>query len=388
MKINKRYSFKNIILATFWIALGGATVFLLAAAIKSKPAKHCKSTEISIHDVSNNFFVDKKDILNTIAMVEGPNFIGKETGSFNLKKLETELEKNVWIRSAELFFDNNEVLKVSVKEREPVARVFTSTGTTFYIDDELAMLPLSEKFSARLPVFTNFPSDKKVLSKADSSLLGDIKTISLALQKDTFSMAMIEQVDITPQRIFEMIPKIGNQLIVFGDATDVEAKLSKLKLFYKEIMVKAGWNTYSVINVQYKNQVVAKRKGAEDVIADSLRTLQIMKFIAERAQQQAEDSLRQVIQPDNNRNTTDSTMIQQSIQRDDTDESGAASETSNAGMMPPVAVPVTNNDKPEPAKKSGTKPVAKPLIKPVQKPAPVKKPVVKPKAVMQKKNDY
>jgi cell division protein FtsQ len=227
-----------------------------------------------------------------------------------------------------------------------------------------------------------------VLSKADSSLLGDIKTISLALQKDTFSMAMIEQVDITPQRIFEMIPKIGNQLIVFGDATDVEAKLSKLKLFYKEIMVKAGWNTYSVINVQYKNQVVAKRKGAEDVIADSLRTLQIMKFIAERAQQQAEDSLRQVIQPDNNRNTTDSTMIQQSIQRDDTDESGAASETSNAGMMPPVAVPVTNNDKPEPAKKSGTKPVAKPLIKPVQKPAPVKKPVVKPKAVMQKKNDY
>ena len=38
-----------------------------------------------------------------------------------------------------------------------------------------------------------------------------------------------------------------------------------------------------------KNQVVAKRKGAEDVAADSLRTLQIMKIIAERAQQQAEE---------------------------------------------------------------------------------------------------
>lgn len=388
MKLKKRYSFKNILLATFWIALGGATFFLLAAAIKSKPAKHCKSTEISIHDVSNNFFVDKKDILNTIAMVEGPNFIGKETGSFSLKKLETELEKNVWIRSAELFFDNNEILKVSVKEREPIARIFTSTGTTFYIDDELAMLPLSEKFSARLPVFTSFPGDKKVLSKADSSLLGDIKTISLALQKDTFSMAMIEQVDITPQRIFEMIPKIGNQLIVFGDATDVNAKLDKLKLFYKEIMVKAGWNTYSVINVQYKNQVVAKRKGAEDITADSLRTLQIMKFIAERAQQQAEDSLRQVMQPDNNRNTTDSTMIQQSIQRDDADESGANAETANAGMVPPAAAPATNNAKPEPAKKPETKPVGKPTAKPVQKSAEVKKPATKPKAVMQKKSDY
>ena len=45
-------------------------------------------------------------------------------------------------------------------------------------------------------------------------------------------------------------------------------------------MVKAGWNNYSVINVQYKNQVVAKRKGAEDITADSLRTLQIMQMIA------------------------------------------------------------------------------------------------------------
>ena len=382
METKTRYSFKSIMLATLWIALGGATVFLLIAAIKSKPAKHCKNIEIKIHGVSNNFFVDKKDILNTIAVIEETNPVGKTIGSFNLKKLETALEKNVWIKSAELFFDNNEILQVTVQEREPVARVFTSTGTTFYIDDELAMLPLSEKFSARLPVFTNFPSDKKILAKADSNLLGDIKTISLAVQKDSFSMAMIDQIDITPQRQFEMIPKIGNQLIVFGDATDVNTKLQKLKLFYKEVMVKAGWNNYSVINVQYKNQVVAKRKGAEDVAADSLRTLQIMKFIAERAQQQAEDSMLQIIQPDNIRNTADSTMIQQSIQRDDSGEPATANETPNKPAVQNTP-PVTNNVKPV-----VVKPVIKPIIKPVQKPTVVKKPPTKPKAVMQNKNDY
>ncbi len=362
--------------------MGGATVFLLVAAIKSKPAKHCKSIEINIHGVSNNFFVDKKDILNTITAIEKTNPVGKTIGSFNLKKLETELKKNVWIKSAELFFDNNEILQVTVQEREPIARVFTSTGTTFYIDDELAMLPLSEKFSARLPVFTNFPSDKKILAKADSNLLGDIKAISLAVQKDSFSMAMIDQIDITPQRLFEMIPKIGNQLIVFGDATDVDTKLQKLKLFYKEVMVKAGWNKYSVINVQYKNQVVAKRKGAEDVAADSLRTLQIMKFIAERAKQQAEDSLQQIIQPDNIRNTADSTMIQQSIQRDDSYEPAAVNETPNQPAVQNTS-PVTNNAKPVVAK-----PVQKPIIKPLQKPTVIKKPATKPKAVMKNKNDY
>jgi cell division protein FtsQ len=194
---------------------------------------------------------------------------------------------------------------------------------------------------------------------------------------------MVEQVDITPQRMFEMFPKIGNQLIVFGDATDVDTKLQKLKLFYKEIMVKAGWNNYSVINVQYKNQVIAKRKGAEDIAADSLRSLQIMQMLADRTQQQANDSL-QIIQPDNNRNTVDSTMIQQSIQRDENSESGGVSETANAIIVPPAIAPVTASPKPAPVKQE-----TKAITKSVKKPAAViKKPVQKPKATMQNKNDY
>ena len=378
MSENKRYNLKNILLATLWIAFGGITVFLLVAAIKSKDAKRCKGIEIVIHGVSNNFFVDKKDIQDAITVSEKVNPVGKSIGSFNLKKMETELEKDVWIKSAELFFDNNEKLQVVVYEREPIARVFTAAGTTFYIDNELAMLPLSDKFSARLPVFTGFPSDKTVLSKADSSLLNGIKTVSLAIQKDSFCMAMIEQIDITPQRSFEMIPKIGNQLIVFGDASDVEIKLNKLKLFYKEVMVNAGWSNYSVINIAYKNQVVARKKGAEDIAADSLRAKQLIQLIAERSQRAATDSL-QTILPDNDRNTVDSSMIQQSIQRDDNIELSPANETAEAA-------PVQHND---PAVINKEKTIAvKHSIKPAEKPATIKKDIQQPKAVMKKKNDY
>ena len=377
--MNIKYNIKNIMLATFWVALGGATIFLLVAAIQTKEANRCKGIEINIHGVSNNFFVDKKDILNAITAAEKTNPVGKAIGSFNLKKMEAELEKDVWIKSAELFFDNNEILQVTVQEREPVARVFTVAGSTFYIDDELTQLPLSEKFSARLPVFTNFPSDKKVLSKMDSSLLMDIKNISLALQKDSFCMAMIEQIDITPQRIFEMIPKIGNQLIVFGDGTDVDLKLNKLILFYKEIMVKAGWNNYSVINVQYKNQVVAKRRGAEDIVADSLRTLQLMNMIAERAKKEANDSL-QIILPDNDRNTVDSTMIQQSIQRDDNNETAAKPE-----VLKQQAVPNVESTS---AMVNEVNKVPVTTVKKKIKPTAIKKDLKQPKAVMQNKNEY
>lgn len=373
----KRYRLKKIMLATIWVVMGGAIIFLLVAAIKSKSTHACKGIEINIHGVSNNFFVDKKDILNSVTAIEKSNPVGKAIGSFNLNEMEVQLEKDVWIKSAELFFDNNEILQVTVYEREPIARVFTRAGTTFYIDNELTMLPLSEKFSARLPVFTNFPSDKKVLSKADSSLMADVKTLSLAIQKDSFSMAMIEQVDITAQRSFEMIPKIGNQLIVFGDATNAEAKLSKLKLFYKEIMLKAGWNNYSVINVQYKNQVVAKRKEAEEYSADSLKALQIMQTIAARSQKEAADLL-QTIQQDNEANTVNGSMIQQSIQRDDTDEpsqTGELPDTPGVGIDQPAII----KDK---------SPAVKQESKPVQKAATVQKDTQQPKAVMQKRNDY
>ncbi|MEP7106682.1 MAG: hypothetical protein ABI760_01845 [Ferruginibacter sp.] len=319
--MTKKQIILNVLLAILWTATGAGTVMLLVAAIQKKDLKHCSGIDITIKGVSDNFFVDKNDILNTIVSISEGRTVGKPIGSFDLKVMEATLQKNTWIKKAQLFFDNNERLQVNVLEREPVARVFTTTGTTFYIDSSTAMLPLSEKFSARLPVFTNFPSDKKVLLKADSNLLRDVLTISMAIREDSFDMAMIDQVDITPQRNFEMIPKFGNTVVVFGDALNAAEKLDKLRLFYKEVLVKAGWNKYSEINVQYNNQVVARRKGTAEVKADSLRTLQLMKMIAENAERMAGDSLQTILQ-DNEHNTTSKSIIQQSIERDDNSASG------------------------------------------------------------------
>ena len=72
-------------------------------------------------------------------------------------------KKTQWIKKAELFFDNNNVLEVRITEREPIARIFTTSGSSFYIDSSLARLPLSDKFSPRLPVFTDFPTDVIVI---------------------------------------------------------------------------------------------------------------------------------------------------------------------------------------------------------------------------------
>jgi cell division protein FtsQ len=390
----KRYSIKNILLTALWIAIGSAAVMLLVAAVKKKDEKLCRGIEINISGVSTNFFIDKNDVLKIIAAHTGSTTVGKPIEAFNLAAMEKALKKDVWIQEAELFFDNNEILQVAVEEREPVARIFTSGGNTFYIDSSNTMLPLSEKFSARLPVFTSFPSETKVLSKADSNLLNDIKKMSIRIQSDSFLMAMIDQVDITAQRNFELIPKLGGQVIVFGNATDLDGKFDKLLQFYKKVIMKMGWSRYSIINLQYKNQVVAKIRGADDVSADSLRTRQMMEIIAANAAKYAEDSTLNFKQDD--RKNNDSSMIQQSIQRDEPGDNDGGDvlpvqKPLQQAVTQPVVKPVV-----KPAVSAPVKPVVKTAAKPVQakKPAviikkkPVEKQTQKPKAAMPVKNEY
>ena len=335
----KKTTILQWMLTTLWVAMGAGLVVLLVAAIRKEDTQLCTGINVVIKGVSNNFFVDKKDILKSIDEYIDGSPVGQSVNLLNLKVLENDLQKNIWVKQAQLYFDNNAMLQVIVIEREPVARVFTNSGTTFYIDSATAMLPLSEKYSARLPVFTGFPSDKAVLLKQDSLLLKDIYTISMAIQQDTFWMAMIDQIDITPQRNFELVPKVGNSIIIFGDAVNATEKLQKLLLFYKEVIVKTGWDKYSVINVQYANQIVAKRKGAEDKTSDSLRTLQLMHLMAYTAEQQANDSLQNFLQ-DNEHNTTDINLIQQSIQRDDNGDVFNNIEATNPKGIPVIASPV------------------------------------------------
>ncbi len=386
---------KKILFTIVWCIIAVAGIVLLVAAVRSKDVKVCKGVQIDIIDVSNNFFIDKADVLGIIQNFVGGTPEGRTIKKFNLGAIESNLEKDVWIKNAELFFDNNEMLRVSVYEREPIARIFSTAGNSFYLDSSLKVLPLSEKFSARLPVFTGFAHDPDFLSKADSSTLRAVKELSLALQADSFLMAMIEQVDITSQHNYEMIPKIGNQVIVLGNTENIAEKLHKLKLFYKAVITKVGWSKYSVINLQYKNQVVAKIKDAADKTSDSLRALQIMQLIAERSARQAADSARFFTQ-ETERSLADSSMIQQSVQRED-EGVDAATVTINplndaaVKVVPapvvikaPVSKPQATKPllkKAEPSKKPA---LQKPATAPIKKTTPSKPPLKKPKAVMTK----
>jgi cell division protein FtsQ len=360
------------LLLVFWISLSVGALTLLISAMETRNAKPCNGYHIIIEGASKGDFVDQKDVLKVLTGMNG-SIKGKPMKEFDLKKMEDGLEKNPWIENAELYFDNNRELQVKVKEKEPVARIFTATGASFYIDSTLDRMPLNEKFTPRLPVFTNFPSDKKSLKGKDSALMKEVKDISVFLLRDSFWMAQIDQVDINPSREFEMVPKVGNHTVIFGNGEEIETKFHKLYIFYDDVLSRAGWNKYSAVNLSYKNQVVATRKDMQSIRADTLL---------------ARQWVRQMI-----KNTRDQALADSA--RKKAIAAGISAAIADASGKPAVTDGKTSSTATKPSS-SGTKP-GDPVKKagPAVNPSPEKKimpskpadPGKKPKAVMQTADD-
>ena len=262
MQSKTKIAFKRIGIALLWSGVLIGFMVLLVAAVLEKDNTKCKGLKITLKGDDRNAFIDEKDIKALInnAKDRKQNPVGMLISDINISNLERIVERDPWVRSAELFIDNNEVLNIEVVQRDPLARVFTFSGNSFYLDEQGERIPVSDRFSARVPVFTGFPTDAVQLKKEDSLLYTQMGEMARFIATDTFWNAQVEQVIITGDRKFEFIPKLGDHVVVFGEGTDIATKFNKLLIFYREGLSKAGWNTYSKLNIAYREEVIGTRR--------------------------------------------------------------------------------------------------------------------------------
>ena len=255
---------QTILVRVLWSIAGAALIVLFVVAWKAKEEKKYNSIQIEL--VGENtaaLFMDEKEILQIIH--EQGVKEGQAIGELNLNTLEKYLETIRWVKQVELFLDNAQVLQVKIEQRIPIARIFTASGNSFYIDKEGLQLPLKQLTVLRLPVFTNFPSDQEKLSKPDSLLLNDILHFTQAVAADSFFMAQTAQVNIASNGDFELVPSVGDHLVLIGSVENIEDKLNRLYTFYKKVWVQSGLNAYQVIDCRFDNQIVALKKGMQPI---------------------------------------------------------------------------------------------------------------------------
>jgi len=294
-KMAARINIKKVFAFLFWCIAGAGGVVLLVAAIRYRNNNVCKGYRITISGpaATESAFIDRKGINDLLTSAGAAKGASKPIITFDLRHLESALLKNVWIKDAQLFFDNNGVLQVRIVEREPAVRIFTREGNSFYADSSGIQLPLQERLPARLPVFTGYPLPNLKLHGEDSALTTGILRLSEFIRRDSFWTAQIAQIDITPAKTFELEPEVGDHRITFGDGNDIAAKFHRLFLFYKEILSQTGMDKYDRIDVSYSGQVIGVKKGSDGSRYDSLQGLDNIRQLIRSAQQLQPDTLRQ-----------------------------------------------------------------------------------------------
>lgn len=239
----------------------GMTVLLIAfsailiAANRKQSDEQIEGVIVTLknHGKEENFL--RKQDIDSLILREGIDVQHQKLASINVDEIENLVLKNPWVKTAEVFVDNNAKLNVEVEQRSPVARVFNADGNSFYLDSTGFEMPLSERYTYAVPVFTNFI--RSANDSVNNSFKKNIVYLSSIIKQDTFWNAQITQVDIAGWNNFDFYTTIGKQKVKFGDTALALSKLNNLMAFYQEVSNKIGWDRYDVLDVRFKGQVIA-----------------------------------------------------------------------------------------------------------------------------------
>jgi cell division protein FtsQ len=262
---------RKILIATGWILAIAGFFFALGFVQKKEAETMCKEFVVFVEPDGDNMLVDEKDIRELLKS-KGDSIMNEPLSSIDVHNIEKIVYMNPWVAKAEVFLSIDGRLRINVKQRTPIVRIINNRGESYYMDSKGRLMICSQDFTARVllingEISESYGSHHTITQeelKKDSLLakrisLDEIYYLSDFIYKDTLWKAQIEQVYLQKNGEFEMIPKVGDHRILFGDTTDMVQKFNKLKIFYSEGLNHTGWSLYDTINLKYKNQIVCSK---------------------------------------------------------------------------------------------------------------------------------
>lgn len=272
----KKINFRKIFTILFWIVcVLGLITALGFVNVKEKDVLG-KDVSVNIDYSNGEQFLDGEDIMEFLRS-RHDTIKGQKMSQIDVNALEKALLTHPAVASAEVSLSIDGRLKIDIRQRDPLVRVFLPTGESFYIDNKAKLMPLSENYTARVLVagghiFEPYAQmcryDLNEVSKnkylADVMVLDDVYRISEYITGDTLLSSLIQQINVNDQKEFELYPAVGDHKIIFGNCDDLQRKFEKLKIFYTEGLNSVdGWNRYSSINLKFEGQVVCTKKTHE-----------------------------------------------------------------------------------------------------------------------------
>lgn len=243
-----------------WIALAFLVTALVFSMVAKKKTAIVKAVVVNVEPLSaEDYLINEADILLTIERSFGFPLETMPLGSVDIGRLERVLKEEPFVLEANAFIDAENVIKISIVQRQPILRVIDNNGFNYYLDKSAFKMPLSKHFSARVLVASgNIPPYMADFQKRKRHILKGLFDLAKRIKADPFLQPMIEQVYVNNRNELMLVPKVGKQKILFGKYTSVDDKLKRLEIFYTEAIPFEGWQKYKTIDLNFKGQIVAK----------------------------------------------------------------------------------------------------------------------------------
>lgn len=239
---------KIALILTMFIA-GAYIIFALIFLTGNSKDNSCKGIAVFIDDNEMNILTVED--IETLLRAKGLNPDDRLIKDISCDKIEKAIESSSLIEECECFKSHRNIVGINVKCKQPIMQIFDKEGREFYIDDKGDIIK-GVPTALYLPIASG-NIDREM---ARNELLD----IALFLQRERFWEEQAEQIFFTAGKEALLVPRIGNHIVEIGKIENLDEKFAKLRKFYEKGLNEIGWNKYSKINIEFKNQVICTKR--------------------------------------------------------------------------------------------------------------------------------
>jgi len=238
--------------------------FFFATSAISGP---CTKILINITDSSDYHFVTKEQMMNLVYETSS-KILGRPVGDVPVTDIEKRIKTIRELKEAEVYTTIDGTLHVYINQRNPIMRIIPDEGGDFFVDEDGFMFRKRNLYNPRLHIIEGNidinPAMLDSLSILDtaisSTILKDIYHFVDYIRGDSFWSAQIDQIYVNKENGIDLIPRVGNHTIHMGTFENYKDKLRNLETFYEKVLSEVGWDKYSVINLEFRDQIVCRRR--------------------------------------------------------------------------------------------------------------------------------
>ena len=237
---------QNIILLVLAIAL---TAGILWARDKSQ-GEQCVRVDVEVINGDSTSFVTPAGVMSDLEY-QGIDLVGKDMADINASEIEEALRQSPYLESADIVKCQGGRLLIQVSQLVPALRVFDG-DQSYYVNRAGKRMDATIYYHSDVPVvqghFTKQYPATRLLPMIDY------------VEKDSLLHSLVTMYCVRDSNNIIIVPELSGHVVNMGNADGFENKFAKLKLFYREVLPKKGWNTYDTISVKWNHQVVATRR--------------------------------------------------------------------------------------------------------------------------------